>query len=127
MDSHEATVNTRVENEKKDEPHYHVQKQETADFNLNLGLDTAKINPSNDTGELEKALASHTPEKLEIMDGGKINEEAETEIQMPNTAIESMFQKFSNFNYIKTSLGFIFKQGIADIPKIKSSNNKLYL
>ena len=54
------------------------------------GLQTKDISPSNNTAELEKLPASHTGDKLEM-------EEEETDMQLPKSEIESVFQNFSNF------------------------------
>ena len=91
---HEATA----ENEKKDESQLEVQSLETMDIkHPNLEGETTETNPSNDTEELEKVLASCNNEKLEIKEGGKYIQEdakvmeAATDMQLLKTATDSMF------------------------------------
>ena len=101
---YETTSNTCVETENKDEPQYEVQSLETKVMeHPDSEGDTTEINTGNDSEETEQVQASCTSEKLEIKDRGEfiLEETKEMEeaidIQLEESAKESMLWKFTNF------------------------------
>ncbi|XP_061358797.1 uncharacterized protein LOC133302989 [Gastrolobium bilobum] len=90
-----ATGNTYAENEKKAEPQSEAQRMETTVIKHPYlkGLETAEKSPSIYIDELEKVPTSHTGEKLDIKDGGKIiQEEAKEREEATEIKIEAIIQ-----------------------------------
>lgn len=89
-----------MENEKKGQPQYQTESQETlVTDHQNLGLDAAETIQSNNAGEHENVSVLHAREKLLIVDSTKIKHERaketgeETDTQLPKTEKESKSKK----------------------------------
>ncbi|KAF1885675.1 hypothetical protein Lal_00039523 [Lupinus albus] len=96
-DIHEVISRTSEENEKKAEQHSELNRNTTILKQPDLeGLQTKKINMSNDTEETENLQAPDIGEKLEVKDGEEILQEEEKEMeqgtkkQLPEAGIESV-------------------------------------
>ena len=112
---------TTVENERQLE----AQSQGTIVINHpNLEGETTETNPGNDTEELKQLPVSITEEKSEIKDEWRlVKEKAKpmeeaTDMQLHDSAKESMFLKFITINLVFTEFHFDQK---FQIPKIQIS------